>query len=131
MPSDQVRHVFGDVGREAIEPVDHATLVQTLGPKGERPRLRRRREVLAEARHAERLHDIALMAGSARALADLAQEVLLEGDLREMHPIVPWLDQLTLRSGICGSATKATPLVPKSARQTASRSARGAVPCRR
>ncbi|EWS64803.1 hypothetical protein Y695_01956 [Hydrogenophaga sp. T4] len=31
---------------------------------------------------------------------------------------LPSLNQLTLRGGICGSATKAAPVSPKSARQT-------------
>jgi hypothetical protein len=38
-----------------------------------------------------------------------------------MHPLA-FANQLTLRGGICGSATKAAPLSPKSARQTRSRS---------
>ena len=32
---------------------------------------------------------------------------------------LPFLDHVTLRGGICGSATKAAPVSPKSARQTA------------
>jgi hypothetical protein len=49
---------------------------------------------------------------------DLAHEVFLEPDLGQWTHL-PSLDQLTLRGGICGWATKATPPSPKSARQTA------------
>ena len=52
------------------------------------------------------------------AAPHLAQEVLLVGDLGEVHPH-PSDAQLMLRGGICGSATKATPESPKSARHTA------------
>ena len=59
----------------------------------------------------------------ALAGAHLAQEVFLEGHFPRCTQ-VPLADQLTLRGGICGWATKATPPSPKSARQTAFQVAR-------
>src|SRR3569833_3293458 len=48
----------------------------------------------------------------------LAHEIFLEGHLGEVHHL-PFLNQLTLRGGICGRPTKAAPVSPMSARQIA------------
>jgi hypothetical protein len=58
---------------------------------------------LVDAQHLKRELFIKRLAGAG---AHLAQEVFFETDLGQCTHL-PWLDQLTLRGGICGWATKA------------------------